>query len=243
MQEDNSLKSQLELIGITPETYNALPDDFKQKLEAGELTPMICVSKTMPNGNVVEMPVKLKVDFDKNGKQNLTVYPFLAETKNEMNLSESAYANLMKGDVLHVDDHYYQRDPETNCILKVSDKEMDIKERMKDVEKIRDIELGREQKERIRRGLPVELNVGGEMVTLGVDLKEPHYFKTLKGDMNEWEYQQKVNYDILHPEFLGVVKTDENRWEYQQVVMHEKFPQKELNEKPQQTKSAGMRMS
>ena len=64
----------------------------------------------------------------------------------------------------------------------------------------------------------MELNVGGEKVTVGIDLKEPQGFKVVKGDMKEWERQQKLKYDELHPEFIGLVMTDKNRWEYQQVV-------------------------
>ena len=68
------------------------------------------------------------------------------------------------------------------------------------------------------RGKPVELNVGGEKVSVGIDLKELQGFKLIKGDMKEWERQQKLRYDEIHPEYLGLVMTDKNRWEYQKVV-------------------------
>ena len=64
----------------------------------------------------------------------------------------------------------------------------------------------------------MELNVGGEKVTVGIDLKEPQGFKVVQGDMKEWERQQKLKYDELHPEYIGLVMTDKNRREYQQVV-------------------------
>ena len=64
----------------------------------------------------------------------------------------------------------------------------------------------------------MELNVGGEKVTVGIDLKEPQGFKVVQGDMKEWERQQKIKYDDLHPEYIGLVMTDKNRGEYQQVV-------------------------
>ena len=60
--------------------------------------------------------------------------------------------------------------------------------------------------------------MGGEKVSVGIDLKEPQGVKLIKGDMKEWERQQKLRYDDLHPEYLGLVMTDKNRWEYQQVV-------------------------
>lgn len=64
----------------------------------------------------------------------------------------------------------------------------------------------------------MELNVGDKKVSVGIDLKEPQGFKVIKGDMKEWERQQKLRYDEQHPEYLGLVQTDKNCWEYQQVV-------------------------
>ena len=40
----------------------------------------------------------------------------------------------------------------------------------------------------------------------------------IKGDMKEWERQQKLRYEEIHPEYLGLVMTDKNRWEFQKVV-------------------------
>ena len=64
----------------------------------------------------------------------------------------------------------------------------------------------------------MELNVGGEKVSVGIDLKEPQGFKIVNGDMKEWERQQRLRYDEQHPEFIGLVMTDKNRWDYQKVV-------------------------
>ena len=86
------------------------------------------------------------------------------------------------------------------------------------MEKVNNIELGMQQKQQVREGKPVELNVGGEKVSVGIDLKEQQGFKLVKGDMKEWERQQKLRYDEIHPEYLGLVMTDKNRWEYQKVV-------------------------
>ncbi|WP_290396866.1 DUF3945 domain-containing protein, partial [uncultured Duncaniella sp.] len=85
-------------------------------------------------------------------------------------------------------------------------------------EKVNDIELGTQQKQQVREGKPVELNVGGEKVSVGIDLKEPQGFRIVNGDMKEWERQQKLRYDEQHPEFIGLVMTDKNRWDYQKVV-------------------------
>ena len=115
---------------------------------------------------------------------------------------------------------YLQLDPETKSIIHRRVTEVEIERKLKDMEKVNDIELGIRQKQQIREGKPVELNVGGEKVSVGIDLKEPQGFKIVKGDLREWERQQKLRYDDLHPEYMGLVMTDKNRWEYQKVVEH-----------------------
>lgn len=240
MQEENIPLEKLELIGITPEVFERLPIEFKSALKSGNLTPVICARKELDNGLIVEMPMKLQSVLDERGRTQLMVYPVLKELNNDMQLSISSFAELKNGAVLHVDDQYIQRDPETNCILRISDKDMEMEKNLKEIEKILDIELGTEQKNQIRNGKPVELNVGGEEVVVGLDLKGPERFKTLTGDMKDWEYQQKVIYDILHPEYVGVVKTDENRWEFQQILNSERYPES-LKQKPMQAQNASMR--
>ena len=64
----------------------------------------------------------------------------------------------------------------------------------------------------------MELEVGDQKVTVGVDLREPVGFKVMQGDMEEWKRQQAILYDDAHEGYMGYVQTDENRWEYKQVV-------------------------
>ena len=113
---------------------------------------------------------------------------------------------------------YLQLDPETQSVIHRKVTDIQLEQKLKDMEKVNDIELGTQQKQQVREGKPIELNVGGEKVSVGVDLKEPQGFKVIQGDMKEWERQQKLRYDEQHPEYLGLVMTDKNRWEYQRVV-------------------------
>ena len=77
-----------------------------------------------------------------------------------------------------------------------------------------------QEAERLGKGDVIRkaVEVRGEKVSVGVDLKEPQGFKVIQGDLKEWERQQKLRYDEQHPEYLGLVMTDKNRWEYRQVV-------------------------
>ena len=143
-----------------------------------------------------------------------------------LRLTEQEAERLGKGEVLQKavevngekTQQYLQLDPETKSVIHRKVTDVRLEQKLKDMEKVNDIELGTQQKQQVREGKPVELNVGGEKVAVGVDLKEPQRFKVIQGDLKEWERQQKLRYDDQHPEYLGLVMTDKNRWEYQQVV-------------------------
>ena len=220
----------LALLGIDREKAEALPKEIKDKLAAGEVTPMLQVSLNAQNGNVITLPLKLQMVADKDGNPALVAYPIRAaleiERNKELRLTQQEAERLKKGDVIQkaVDingektKQYLQLDPETKSIIHKKVTDVKLEQKLKDMEKVNHIELGMQQKQQVREGKPVELNVGDEKVSVGIDLKEPQGFKVIKGDMKEWERQQKLRYDEQHPEYLGLVQTDKNRWEYQQVV-------------------------
>ena len=220
----------LALLGIDREKVDNLPQEVKERLVSGEVTPLMQVSISARNGDVITLPLKLQMIADKDGNPALIAYPVRAELEAERNkvlrLTPQEAGRLAKGEVIQKavevngekTQQYLQLDPETKSVIHRRVTDIEIERKLKDMEKVNDIELGTQQKQQVRDGKPVELNVGGEKVSVGIDLKEPQGFKLIKGDMKEWERQQKLRYDDLHPEYLGLVMTDKNRWEYQQVV-------------------------
>lgn len=228
-QSVNLPYEKLGLIGIDREKADKLPQEVKEKLISGEVTPLLQVSIATKNGGVITLPLKLQMVADKEGQPALMAYPVnatLDEKKDSiLKLTPEERDRLSKGDVIQkaIDingektQQYLQLDPETKSVIHKRITEIQIEQKLKDMEKVNDIELGTQQKQAVREGKPMELNVGGEKVTVGIDLKEPQGFKVVQGDMREWERQQKLKYDDLHPEYIGLVMTDKNRWEYQQV--------------------------
>ncbi|WP_270293610.1 DUF4099 domain-containing protein [Bacteroides xylanisolvens] len=220
----------LALLGIDREKADNLPQEVKERLVSGEVTPLMQVSISARNGDVITLPLKLQMIADKDGNPALIAYPVRAELEAERNkvlrLTPQEAGRLAKGEVIQKavevngekTQQYLQLDPETKSVIHRRVTDIEIERKLKDMEKVNDIEQGTQQKQQVRDGKPVELNVGGEKVSVGIDLKEPQGFKLIKGDMKEWERQQKLRYDDLHPEYLGLVMTDKNRWEYQQVV-------------------------
>lgn len=220
----------LALLGISREKADNMPEEVKRKLANGEVTPLLQVSISAQNGDVITLPMKLQAVTDANGKAALLAYPVRAvlevERHRDLRLTAQEAERLKQGEVLQKSldingektRQYLQLDPETKSIIhrKVTDVQLELK--LKDMEKVNDIELGTQQKQQVREGKAIELNVGGEKVSVGIDLKEQQGFKVIKGDLKEWERQQKLRYDDTHPEYVGLVMTDKNRWEYQQVV-------------------------
>lgn len=220
----------LAVLGIDREKADLLPQEVKEKLASGEVTPLMQVSINARNGGIITLPVKLQLTADKNGNPALIAYPVRAELEVERNkvlrLTEQEAIRLRNGEVLQKavevngekTKQYFQLDPETKSVIHRKVTDIRLEQKLKDMEKVNDVELGTQQKQQVREGKPIELNVGGEKVSVGVDLKEPQGFKVIQGDMKEWERQQKLRYDEQHPEYLGLVMTDKNRWEYQKIV-------------------------
>ena len=198
----------LVVLGIDREKADSLPADVKEKLASGEVTLLLQVSIRAQNGDVITLPLKL-------------------QRNKALLLTDQEAERLTKGEVIRKavevrgekTQQFLQLDPETKSVVHRRVTDIQLEQKLKDMEKLNDIELGTQQKQQIREGKPVELNVGGEKVSVGVDLKEPQGFKVIQGDLKEWERQQKLRYDELHPEYLGLVMTDKNRWEYRQVVV------------------------
>lgn len=132
---------------------------------------------------------------------------------------------------------FIQLDKETNSLMHRNVASIPIDAEVQTRDKVKDIELGANQKEALQEGKPVELVLGDTKVTVGVDLHEPQGFKVVNGDMREWKRLQQMRYDDAHEDFMGYVMTDEKRWEYQKVVERQTMvnKQSESIEKKQHT--------
>ena len=110
-------------------------------------------------------------------------------------------------------------------------KQAEIDKRIDELEHVKNITLGQNQRQAIREGKPVELEVGDTKVTVSVDLRQNSGFKSIDGDMGEWKRQQEIKWDMANPGQMGYWQTDENRWEYKQVQEKYKMPEPKKEEK------------
>ena len=182
-----------------------MPKEIKEKLLNGELTPLVEIRDQLDNGIIATMPVKLRLQRSEDGKAVLKAYPVSKDIVSDLKLTDKE----QKRDV----------------------KQAEIDKRMDELEHVRNITLGQNQRQAIRDGKPVELEVGDTKVTVGVDLRQNSGFKAIDGDMNEWKRQQEIKWDMANPGAMGYWQTDENRWEYKQVQEKYKAPEAKKEEK------------
>ena len=136
----------LAMLGIDREKADLLPQEVKEKLLSGEITPLVQVSIRAQNGNAVTLPLKLQMVADRQGNPALMAYPVRAALETERNkaiaLTEQEAERLRKGEVIQkaVDVNgektrqYLQLDPETKSVIHRRVTEIRLEQKLKDME-------------------------------------------------------------------------------------------------------------
>ena len=241
----------LEKLGISTRAFLSMPKDLVDPIINGKVSPILKAHIKAKNGKTMEIPMKIQLSRDDDGSIKLLTYQRTKQIQNDFELTPRELERVKNGEVIRKELEedgirkmkFIQLDCETNALIPKSVARVRIAEKLRDMEKIKDIELGANQKQAAQEGKPIQLNVGDQPVTVGVDLREPQGFKVVNGDMEEWNRQKKIKYDLEHEGYMGYVQTDENRWEYQ------KFVDKQTNKESVQTslkkeekKSSGLKL-
>lgn len=234
-------------LGIKDDVARSLPREVSEKLLNGEITPLIRTRMHSRSGNTFEIPMRLQMIRGADGSIKLMAYPVRKKVANDIRLSKEEADRINKGETLckeFIENgvrnvKFIQMDKQTKSLIKVNAKQLQIQKRLSELESVNNIQLGINQREAIRDGKPVELAVGDQKVTVGVDLREQKGFKVVKGDMDEWKKQKLIRYDLENEGFMGYVMTDKNRWEYKQVVSKERVNQMNIEEKQDVRRKAG----
>ena len=218
--------AKLEKLGITRDSMRSMPREVIGPLMEGRVTPLLMTRYKAANGKVVSIPMKLQLQRGEDGGVLLMTYQLRKKLeRGRVRVTNQEAKRLRDGEILRKEvteggvkqRKYVQLDHETNSLMLRSTASVKVGEHLREMEKVKDIELGTNQKKAAMEGKPVELAVGDQKVTVGVDLREPQGFKVVNGDMQEWERQKKIKYDHEHEDFMGYLLTDENRWQYQKL--------------------------
>ena len=149
----------LAALGIDREKADSLPQEVKEKLASGEVTPLLQVSISARNGDLITLPLKLQLVSDKYGNPALMAYPVRAVLEKERNqllrLTEQEAERLNKGEVIQKavevngekTQQYLQLDPETKSVIHRRVTDVQLEQKLKDMEKVNNIELGMQQKQ------------------------------------------------------------------------------------------------
>lgn len=121
------------------------------------------------------------------------------------------------------DENYLiQLDKDNNELLKTKVKDIVIPSH------IEHIELGQEQKQKLKKGEPIILVADNKEFQVSVDLNARLGYKF--DSLQNLEREQQIKFDQEHPEYVGILQTDENRDQYLQYQKEHQPTQKENDE-------------
>lgn len=240
----------LEKLGIDRRAFLSMPKELVDPIINGRVSPIIRAKFKTRYGKIMEIPMKIQLTRDDDGSVKLQTYQRTVEVQNDYCLTPHELERVKNGEVIRKELEedgirkmkFVQLDSETNALIQRSVARTRIAEKLRDMEKINDIELGTNQKQAAQEGKPIQLNVGDQPVTVGVDLREPQGFKVVNGDMQEWDRQQKIKYDLEHEGYMGYVQTEENRWDYKKYVDEQSHKGIDQTVKKDKKKTSGLKL-
>lgn len=212
---------ELKQVGISEKAFLNMPKEALDRMLSGRTSPLMELNYQKKDGNVVSFVGKLGMQRDADGKVHLTVIPrienqqMLDKLMADKGLTPEDIKNLQKGEMVvkevGKERQYFRLDRETNSVVSIRQADIMIPN------SIGDVQLGNNQKERLREGKPIELSLGDTKVTVGVDPNDVTGCRVIKGDMHEWETKQKVDWDRGNMGVTGYWRCAENSWQLQEL--------------------------
>ena len=212
---------ELQQVGISEEAFLNLPKEAIDRMMTGRTSPLLQMQWTKKDGTLVPFLGKLALMRDADGKVHLNVIPRIEKQEMVQQLAAAKgitpedFKKMDKGEILVKEvgreRQYFQLDRTTNSVVSI--KEADIRV----PNSVGDVTLGEKQKDRIREGKPLELEVGNTKVTVGVDLNDVTGCRVIKGDLNQWKQDKLIEWDRNTLGVAGYWRCSENNWQLQQV--------------------------
>ena len=138
----------LEKIGIDRRAFLSMPKNLVDPIINGKVSPIIKAHIKAENGKTIEMPMKIQLTHDDQGNVKLQTYPLRKEIANEFNLTTRELNRVKRGDVIRKEIEedgikkmkFIQLDNETLSLIPRSIAHVRIAEKLREMEKINDIE-------------------------------------------------------------------------------------------------------
>ena len=200
-------------------------EDLKQLL-AGKRTSLMEINSVDGQKLGKSIKAKFSLQRDEDGKVKLIIHPVRNEIQNDIKLNATQLEKLKQGQIVmkKINDENYliQLDKDNNELLKTKVKDIVIPSH------IEHIELGQEQKQKLKKGEPIILVADNKEFQVSVDLNARLGYKF--DSLQNLEREQQIKFDQEHPEYVGILQTDENRDQYLQYQKKHQPTQKENDE-------------
>lgn len=200
-------------------------EDLKQLL-AGKRTSLMEINSVDGQKLGKSIKAKFSLQRDEDGKVKLIIHPVRNEIQNDIKLNATQLEKLKQGQIVmkKINDENYliQLDKDNNELLKTKVKDIVIPSH------IEHIELGQEQKQKLKKGEPIILVADNKEFQVSVDLNARLGYKF--DSLQNLEREQQIKFDQEHPEYVGILQTDENRDQYLQYQKEHQPTQKENDE-------------
>ncbi|MDO4801039.1 MAG: DUF4099 domain-containing protein [Prevotellaceae bacterium] len=184
-------------------------EDLKQLL-AGKRTSLMEINSVDGQKLGKSIEAKFSLQRDEDGKVKLIIHPVRNEIQNDIKLNATQLEKLKQGQIVmkKINDENYliQLDKDNNELLKTKVKDIVIPSH------IEHIELGQEQKQKLKKGEPIILVADNKEFQVSVDLNARLGYRF--DSLQNLEREQQIKFDQEHPEYIGVMQTDENRDQY-----------------------------
>jgi len=208
---------ELEKVGISKKMFLNLPKNALDNILTGRMSPMIKMNIDAGDKSV-SLPAKLALERKTDGAVMLKIFPKMKAIINDLQLTKKEIEQLEKEGIVrknmmedgHKHTYFIQRDKETNTLTRARVDKVHIPE------SIGSAVLGENQKSKLKDGQPIELEINGSKITAGVNLTSPSGFSQIKGDINDWEQKEAIEWDRENPGVMGYWQTSENGWEYKE---------------------------
>ena len=212
---------ELDDIGISKDDFLELPISILNTVLLGRLSPIMML-KVKVDDNIYSVKGKFAFERDEKNVVQVKVFPirndilYLDEfTEEERELLKNGrivkkkFPNKEGKKVLS----YVQLDPETLCLISLPISAMFIPGI------IMGKELTDDEKEKIKDGQILEIEIENQKNTITVDLvKAKSGIISEKIDEATWRMERAIEWDRINPASMGYWQTSQNGWEYQEAL-------------------------